>query len=297
MFDLCEYLGRDKKHLFQKVLDIKNVKDTSKLEFPMWISEKFDGVFCCAFYKPDGTVGIFSRTGEEYLSMNHLKSQLFYTLLDKRLRLLVLFEAMIDGEKQIVISGACRDPKKQHPEIKAYVHSFIDKDNWFMRAWEVKDFNIGRKHLIATATKDVFFIPNYIVTNLDSAYIAASIVWDRGGEGVVLTFNADKYQPGKRNESMIKIKQGVSVDLEVVDTYEGKGKYSGTLGGLICRYKDNKSIKVSGMTDVERSAWWGYKSLIVGKIVQIDAMAESANGLLREPRFKGIRYDKDTADF
>lgn len=47
-FDLCAYLGRDKKHLFQKALPLEQVKDKTKLQFPMWISEKFDGVFVCA---------------------------------------------------------------------------------------------------------------------------------------------------------------------------------------------------------------------------------------------------------
>ena len=43
IFDLCARLGRDKKHLFQKLLPIEKV-DITKLKFPMYASEKYDGV-------------------------------------------------------------------------------------------------------------------------------------------------------------------------------------------------------------------------------------------------------------
>ena len=72
MFDLCAHLGRDKKHIFQKLLPIEKV-NTAKLKFPMYASEKYDGVFCCAIMDDAGEVHICSRTGEEFLSMEHLK--------------------------------------------------------------------------------------------------------------------------------------------------------------------------------------------------------------------------------
>ena len=50
------------------------------------------------------------------------------------------------------------------------------------------------------------------------------------------------------------------------------------------------------MTDADRKDWWKDNSIVVGKIVQIDAMGESAKGVLREPRFKGIRFDKKKPD-
>lgn len=97
--------------------------------------------------------------------------------------------------------------------------------------------------------------------------------------------------------NIIKEKPSVTFDLEVIGIEGGKGKYAGTLGAILLRFKDGKVLKSSGMSDQERDAWWCDPALIVGKIVEIEAMGLSSNGSLREPRYKGVRYDKLTPDF
>ncbi len=290
-FDLCTHLGRDKKHLFQKLQPIEKIKDTTKLKFPMWASEKFDGVFCCALKKPDGTIGIFSRTGEEYLSMEHLKPYFSKWFQGISKVCLLIFEAYIFETDQSIISGACRDKSKQHPELKAFLCyavgdttiAYFDKDSRGV-GWSKSDENI-------------YFVSHAQINSLDEAMKLAKYVWSQGGEGIVLNEINAPYQPGKRNASMIKIKKILSYDLEVIGIDEGTGKYKGMVGAIRVRYKDGKVVTVSGMTDSQRKAWWKNPYEIIGKIVQIDAMTESSKGLLREPRFKGIRYDKEEADF
>jgi len=51
------------------------------------------------------------------------------------------------------------------------------------------------------------------------------------------------------------------------------------------------------MSDKQRNEWWRNPSLIIGKIVKVDAMTFTSTGLLREPRFKEVREDKTEADF
>lgn len=288
MFNLCEFLKRDKKHLFQKCLPMEKVK---VVDFPCFISEKFDGVFCCAIEDNNGNVHICSRTGEEYFSMEHLKPALGKLLVGVDF---LIFEAWIANTPQSVISGYCRDTKGQHPELKAMVHTFV-YDDWFALT---ETYSCSIHSYTVQYADNVCLVAHWLITSIDELAKYARAVWDRGGEGLVIhKTHKGNYQWGKRNSSMIKMKQGISVDLEVVGVYEGKGKYAGTLGGLLCRYKDNKEIGVSGMTDEQRKKWWNDPKLIIGQIVQIDAMCESIKGLLREPRFKGIRYDKECADF
>lgn len=298
-FDLCAYLGRDKKHLFQKCLPLESVKNPEKLKFPMWASEKFDGVFCAALRLPDGGgIGIFSRTGERYVSMKHLENDL-KAIIDNEYfgaNPIVLFEAYIPETDQATISGYCRDTKEQHPEIVALIHTTIGNFSHKMNLSLQNQAELGylNSNIISP---DIKLILHIKIFSLTEAMRLAQDVWQRGGEGIILNAIDVPYQPGKRNTSMIKIKKGISHDLRVIGVYAGQGKYAGTLGGLICRYKDNQEIRVSGMTDAERKAWWEDNQKIIGKIVQIDAMAESSKGKLREPRFKGIRYDKAEADF
>lgn len=281
-FDLCTYLGRDKKHLFQKLLPIEKV-DTKKLNFPMYASEKYDGVFCCAILDDEREVHICSRTGEEYLSMEHLKTPLKEQLNDFPTTY-IIFEACIPNKTQNIVSGACRDTKKQHPEIVAYIHTFVENDVSFITRADVGE------------CPPFVIVDHKPVQSLTEAMMKAEEIWNRGGEGLVLHANLfQPYQGGKRNASIIKIKKGLSVDLRCIGVFGGAGKYADTLGGILCSYK-GKTIRVSGMNDTERKLWWEDNSLIMGKIVQIDAMGESAKGVLREPRFKGIRYDKEEPD-
>ena len=97
--------------------------------------------------------------------------------------------------------------------------------------------------------------------------------------------------------NIIKEKPSVTFDLEVIGYEYGKGRHADRIGAILLRFKDGKVLKSSGMSDAERDAWTADPSLIVGKIVEIEAMGLSSNGSLREPRYKGVRYDKITPDF
>jgi DNA ligase-1 len=89
----------------------------------------------------------------------------------------------------------------------------------------------------------------------------------------------------------------MTVDLEVIGLEEGKDKYEGMLGALICRgFDGNKEIFVnvgSGLTDEERIQYWSNKTQIIGKIAEIkcDAITQNQEGTysLRFPRFVRLR--------
>ncbi|MDT8900634.1 hypothetical protein [Anaeroselena agilis] len=302
--DFLALTGRPKDKFIQFALDFNKVKHPERLTFPRLASEKIDGVFCLA-HRHEGDVTIYSRTGEVYTSMRHIEEALKDILEDGEI---VIFEACGPmGTPQPVVSGWCRDTKEQHPELMAGCHDYI----------YIKEFLHGghvlyhRRHAILKACVDnwrafkatkatywtLFCIAQKPVVSLDEAKAYAEEIWAGGGEGVVLRNPDAVYQPGKRNDDIIKIKKGVSYDLEVVGLKEGKGKYKDTLGTLVCRWKDGKTIEISGMTDEQRRWWWKYPHMIVGKVVQVDAMCESSKGLLREPRFKGPRWDKEKGDF
>jgi DNA ligase-1 len=122
---------------------------------------------------------------------------------------------------------------------------------------------------------------------------AESII-EAGGEGGVYKQVFGIWAAGAKNEVMMKIKQGVSYDLEVVGVEEGKGKYEGTTGKLLCKWTEGRVVKCSGMTDQQRHEWWVRPP--IGSIVQVDGMCLTPDGMVREPRFKIVRTDKVEAD-
>lgn len=306
--DIVALSGRPKDKLIQLALDRGKAK-LDKLTYPRLVSEKIDGVFCLAVKDVERTsisvgqvVRIFSRTGEEYTSMNHIAS-LLNDLMD--VGDIIIFEACGPmGTPQSTVSGWARDTKEQHPELMAACHDHLTVDEFINgggRPYGTRLRDLSNIVAVRERTKGtywtIFKIAQKLVFSFEEALEYAEQVWANGGEGAVLRNPEGTYQGGKRNADILKIKQGASFDLEVVDIYPGQGKYKNTLGGLVCRWKNDRVIDISGMTDEQRILWWSIPSKIIGKVVQVDAMCESSKGLLREPRFKGIRHDKTKGDF
>ena len=69
------------------------------------------------------------------------------------------------------------------------------------------------------------------------------------------------------------------------------------VGALKVKWKNGKTINVSGMTDYQRNLWWDKPEEIIGKIIEVRGMMDSTKGSIVQPRFKSIRHDKTEGDF
>ena len=308
MYSLPELFKKEKNKLFQLALQTDKVKP-EKLQFPAVLQVKWDGVFCAALLDEEGECTIYSRSGEVYVSMKHIEEALkrYYrcTTDTPDQGTLIIFEAWAEGVNQSTISGWARDTKAQHQELVAKMHDLLDVD---LKTGEIN--TRGRVYGNRMAILEDLFpmLPKEtplrlcqydIVHSWEEATALADEWMAAGHEGAILRNpRSTEYAPGKRNHDLVKIKRGVSYDLEVIGVEEGStGKYKGTLGTLVCRWKNGGVIYISGMKDSQRHLWWSNPDEIIGKIVQVDAMSESSKGKLREPRFKGIRTDKTEGDF
>ena len=291
--DLTEILGCDAEHLVQKV----KVVNKDKIEYPCLVQQKYDGVFCIAYNdKINKKCLIFSRTGKQYTSMQHIEKDMenLFRLYDIDL---ILFEAYILDTPQSIISGYCRDTVNQHKELVAICHDCLTLNEWkgiiktpYSKRYERLKYMIADKYNL--------YYPNGICAyNWNEITAYASEIWKAGGEGVVIKKINASYERGKRNWSLMKLKQEISYDLRIVDVEEGSGQFKDAVGALICKFKDSNISIGSGLTSEERKLWWKHKEFIIGHIAEIKAMRISSKGVLREPVFKGIRYDKDKADF
>lgn len=121
-------------------------------------------------------------------------------------------------------------------------------------------------------------------------------VVEQGGEGIVGKQTHSLYVPEGRNESMIKIKEECSRDLLCVGLEPTTGKKLEPSLNLILKDKSGTIITVVVPKDSDRDLWKETPSLVVGKVCEIKAMKLLPNNMLREPRFKSIRYDKSVVD-
>lgn len=280
----------------QKVLDIQKAK---KLKFPALWSYKIDGVYCIAI-ATDDDIKIFSRAGNEYTSLKHLERPLA-SLMEATHLDVIIFEAAANLPFPVVC-GKIRSTTEQAPFVTGYVHdgltlsellhgdgrTYKERFKTLTNAFDQFDF------------QGLTLLQMRTVETLEQAHKIADEVIDNGDEGIVLRDPDATYHPNKRDSTLVKIKRGLSYDLRVLCVKEGKGKYKGMVGYLQCQWKDGKVINVgSGLTDEQRRRWWSeyFYDEIVDKIVQVDAMELSSKGVLRQPIFKGIRFDKTKADF
>jgi len=95
-----------------------------------------------------------------------------------------------------------------------------------------------------------------------------------------------------RSYDWMKIKDEITRDVKVTGMREGKGKYKGMCGALICDHEGVR-VKVAGMDDELRAKFWDKPKSIVGKIIEVLAQEETAAGSLRHPRFIKVRHDKE----
>ena len=271
---------------FQKVLDIE-FKDINNLDYKNYfMSQKLDGVFVCAHKKEDNTVVMLSSSGKQYVSLKHLEESMSTIL--KPLES-IIFEAYVPNVEQSVISGLVRNTKQQALIIQAWCHTLITKDNTEPYSETIHEL---WSRIVDKEPYGVFIVPQMRINNIYEVSSFYNEVVSIDGEGLILRDIRVPYLHGKRNKSMVKIKKTFTVDIPVIGVLEGKGKYTGTTGALVCKFY-GKELTISGFSDELRRTWWDNPELIVGKIVEVETMRVTSGGSLREPRFKRVRYDKD----
>ena len=206
----------------------------------------------------------------------------------------LIFEIMIEGlevDSFSTLNGILNRKYEQVDDVYLRVHDFIP--DWKLDVAAEQRFNLATEivHLIDLPCVRLSPVLG-ISSDPEQWQQETEKVWERGGEGLILKRCAAGYSPEKRNFDLMKIKEELTLDLIVVGTFEGQGKYRGTLGGLVVRDRYGIDHKISGMTDAQRYDWWTDKSSILNKIVEVKAMKKLKDGKLREGRFKAIRYDK-----
>lgn len=255
---------------------------------------KHDGCQAIVKLYPRGGVEVVSRTGEVYvapLPAARVLAAQCAAEVDRWGGLVVFCEAWWPGKDQFPeISGEFR----RHAESLRLQLVPFDAVSLaeFQAGHSPRTFEERRKSLPTLAPSQIVHPERFEPGTYDAQALANRYVKLGGYDGLVLkrldgTWTQDK----KSGDEVIKIKAEVSLDLLVVDVKTGTGEKTGRpVYTITVEYKGVRSDVGSGMPHDLASV------PKVGDIVEVLCMEVNKDGHLREPRYKGIRFDKDQPD-
>jgi len=278
---------------------VQKALETMKWRDYYWYQLKYDGVSGIVLTGLPGQQGqMLSRTGEVAKSCDHIVAECQRIFGYDR----VLFgEVYKFGWDQPEISGAFRRHTPQ-PELQFVVFDAIWHSEWEAgyseriyseRHLEYSLALIERRIDLYPEVDIVFPAETRLPEHTSEDVVAAHAVHQGGFDGYIRRDPRSSWTPGKDKRGVVlKFKPTVTFDLELIGTEEGKGRNKGRVGALLFRFRGDKVVKAGAIPDELRD-----NPPALGTIHEIEAMSESTQGVLREPRYKGQRFDKDKPDF
>lgn len=286
----------------QKCLHLSNAleKKTCKITGEYRVTEKLDGWWIRMEAAPgQGWTSPISSANRHIPSLDFVN----------------LTEVIVPVEQMIVIAEATHPDFPEFSDLNGRLNRKYDKldgvvlnihdiiyPNRSMPAYErllaVAEFiaYAGQKHKQNDMEFRLAAIPELIISrDINDWKREFDKVVCRDGEGVVCKRLDAPYYPGKRNESLIKIKEEVTLDLLCIGITYGFGRKGEPSMTLDCKSSNGKIVTVVVPKDSDRLSFTEEPRRILQKVVIIKAMKRLEDSL-REPRFKGIRHDKLSTD-
>lgn len=276
-------------YIIQKAVEAGKVKK-GFLE-PLNIYEqqaKYDG--CCAILKfglGGRFLGAWSRTGEEAVSMQNIGDAMYRRYGKKLESLAFIGEAWWPGKGEFnKISGEFR---RQRPSD---LLQFVINDVIPLASFEKGESRTPYIERVAEwrgiSAARWFFAQSWLPGHGDPQERCNQLVQAGGFDGLILRKQGGFWKVGRGTTGeIVKVKQKLSFDLKVLEVNTVTGEKTGRdVYKLVVDFRGKPLGVGSGLPHKREEV------PNVGDIVEVEAMDYSSDGLLREPRFKGVRFDK-----
>lgn len=285
-----KYINQAPKELkAQSAAFKKKWNNHDQLVYHGWgIQPKFDGVH--VMIHTDGYVR--TRTGEEVLSVPHLLGQAQICFGPGH----VLFcEAYKFGTPHKDINGAVRRQYPQ-PDLIGIVYDTVTQEEFDAGAspllyWQRFD----HAALCVHGAPSLMVPPEYQFDGGDSVNVDKLALEYKNHptdayDGLILRDASAPWAAGAAKEGeVIKVKPSMSLDLLVVG-HRVEIKPTKLGGAITVVYNGVESDVGSGLTQTILEAL-SQGARAAGRIAEIECLGITPDGKLREPRFKGFRYD------
>jgi DNA ligase-1 len=297
------------KYGILKALEHDKLSAATKKKYPTeqalyeagwWLQPKYDGCFGMAYIGTDND-RMLSRTGEDYTkSCGHILKELKDAMIDARgigfYPQVFLGEVWqpIDEAAFPAISGKFRR-QRPSPELRFMVNDLLHTDLHTSVPYSTRyadmlsilgdDFGPAWKVQAATFRR-------YDTCPEDVMKYALGLQGSGGYDGAILRDPDAGYSIAEAKlGEIVKVKPTLSLDLPIVEIEEAVGGKTGrAVYTIAVEYRGVRTDVGSGMPHSLT------KDFVLGAIVEIECLGITADGKLREPRFKGVRHDKLESD-
>ena len=265
-------------------------------EWPVYVEPKLDGMRCVAKVQ-NGSVEFFSRNGMAITSIPHLEDavkEMLFSVYGEPVQTTTYVDGeLTSGDNFNISISALRKKDKVAQEAKFHVFEILTEDEFINGSQDPHKLRVMTLLALKARFNNKFIELIDVKTALNDEEV---LNWyqhyrDQGVEGIIVKDPNGLYQP-KRSHAWMKIKECNDVDLKVIGTFEGKGKYENQLGGIIV---DHNGVEVRvgcGFSDYERIVIWGNPQMVMGLTAEIQYHEVTPDGSLRHPRFVKFREDK-----
>jgi DNA ligase-1 len=256
-----------------------------KIKYPAFVQPKLDGIRCIAILK-NGKCTLWSRTRKPITGVPHIQRAIeaAYTNLDITLDGELYNHAFKANFEKIVSFVRQETPSPGHEVVQYHVYDIPSEETFSKRA-------VKMRYMKGSS------FPNGEVQKVDTVQVedeAEAMTYfeqwrSDGYEGAMIRNSEGKYV-NKRSYDLLKMKDFMDSEFEIIGIEEGRGKLSGHVGAFLCKTLDGKEFlaKMSGSlsnlkTYFENPSTWQGKKLTV----KYQGLT-GANGV---PRFPiGIRF-------
>jgi DNA ligase-1 len=269
----------------------KHISHLSSFPEDFIVEPKYDGIRVACFVYDKDDIRFVTRYGNKVYNISYIEDDIKKQA-DK------LKGYMLDGEiygkdwNETVSTTRTRTSKKENPDLVYYVFDIIPIENFKKKSYDAT-LDERKKLLdkLLSNTKHVKKVKYYKIKDMDDALDIYKNEIENGLEGIMLKRIDTPYR-FRRTPDWLKVKNILSDEFEVVDVFEGSGKYKNMLGGIVIKLPNGDTMKVgSGFTDEERDRYWKNPKSIIGKTIEVAYQEKTKDGKLRNPRFLRIRMD------
>ena len=279
-----------KKEVFLPMLAASFDKRKDKVTYPVDVQPKLDGVRCLAYWDGD-SVKLMSRGGKQWECCDHIIDEL-EEVLPKGM--------VLDGELYIhgsTFQEITKLVKKLRPEsvnVEFHVYDVPRAGDWCGNGgWDNRKNVLNDFHGNHGYCKSVKVVRTDCAAHEEEVYKLQSEYLEEGYEGAIVREYDGEYRFGNRSNKLLKVKNFMDKEYEIVDYTTGVGRFEGCII-WICKTENGDEFKVVPQgTMEERKATYDTAGEHIGELLKVKFFELTDDDIPRFPVGIGIRLPED----